>query len=197
MQYNMTFRGLSLVLNGIMKKEIRDSAVRKEIRKLYKQILLRAGDIGSKNRLNGSYGLAAWFIAMNRCDSLSPEENCRILEEGLRGSRLFKMTMGDAKSYFSEKNMESRRQWSRETYERKYKNDWVVDVLEKTDDYQFGFDYRECGVCKLCADEGCPELARYLCRLDYMIVDIMGIQLNRTMTLAEGGEKCDFRFVKK
>ena len=73
----------------------------------------------------------------------------------------------------------------------------MVDVIEQGPDFTFGFDYRECGVCKLCRDEGCPELAPYLCRLDYMTTDMMGIHLERTMTLAEGAPKCDFRFRRK
>lgn len=197
MKYNMTFRMLGMVLNGITKKEISDKAVQKNIAKTYRDIVERASDIGEKNTLLGAYGLAAYFIAMNRSDDLTPEENIGIMEKGLRNSKAFKMTMGSADSYFSEKHMEARRKWSKDTYKRKYKNDWVVDVLEKTDDFDFGFDYRECGVCKLCQDEGCPEYAKYLCRLDFMITEIMGVKLKRTMTLAEGYDKCDFRFSRK
>ena len=188
---------MGTVLSGIVKKAIPDKAVQQNIKKMYRDIVLRADDIGGQNRLLGSYALAAFFIAMNRCDHLSAEENSDILEYGLSHSKIYKMVMGNSKHYFSEKNMESRRKWSKETYERKYKNDWVVDVLEKTDDYTFGFDYWECGACKLCQDEGCFELAKYLCRLDYMTTDMMGIHLDRSMTIAEGGEKCDFRFSPK
>ena len=194
MKYDMTFQMFGIVLNGIVKKQLKNKQVMQNVKKEYKAIVQRASDIGSKNNLIGSYALAAYFIAMNRSNDLTPEENCDIMENGLRNSKLFKTLMGSGNAYFSEKKMAFRRQWSKETYKRKYKNDWVVDFLEKTDDYEFGFDYRECGVCKLCRDEGCFELAKYLCRLDFMIVDIMGIHLDRTMTLAEGGEKCDFRF---
>lgn len=194
MNDNMTFRMLGMVLNSAVKKEIPDKSVQKKIKKTYKDIVRRASDIGNHNTLLGAYGLAAYFIAMNRCDDQSPEQNCDIMEKGLRNSRVYKMTMGSADGYFSEKHMAARRKWSRETHQRKYKNDWLVDVLEKTDDYEFGFDYHECGVCKLCRDEGCFEYAKYLCRLDYMTSEMMGIKLKRTMTLAEGAEKCDFRF---
>ncbi len=72
-----------------------------------------------------------------------------------------------------------------------------MNVIEKTDDFEFGLDYHECGVCKLCHDEGCSEYAKYLCRFDFMTSEMMGIQLKRTMTLAEGFNKCDFRFSRK
>ncbi len=49
----------------------------------------------------------------------------------------------------------------------------------------------------LCNDEGCPELAKYMCRLDYVIADIIGMKLKRTKTLAEGGDFCDFRYSRR
>ena len=197
MKYDGMSKIYGMLISGIIKDKIKDKAVRKEIKRKYKEIVERADDIGgSKNNLIGSYLLAAYFIAMNRTTGLTPEENIDIMDKGMRNSGLVKAFMGDSKGYFSEKKMQFRREWAKETHKRKYKNDWVVDVLEKTDDYQFGLDYTECGVCKLCRDEGCPELAKYLCRLDYMLVEIMGLGLHRTMTLADGYEKCDFRFIK-
>lgn len=50
---------------------------------------------------------------------------------------------------------------------------------------------------KPCKDEGCPELAKYLCRYDYLLADIMGMELKRTGTIAEGYDKCDFRYSRK
>lgn len=194
MQNNMMFRAAGTVLTRLTKPGIPDKAVRKAVLAEYHAILDRAADIGSSNKLLMSYVLAAYFIAMCRCTGLTPEQNIALLDQGIRGSKAVPMMLGNSKTYFSEKNMESRREWSRLTHEHHYANDWVVDVLEKTDDYQFGLDYTECGVCKLCRDEGRPELAHYLCTLDFMLVEVIGIHLKRTMTLADGGEKCDFRF---
>lgn len=186
-----------MVLDNIVKKEIPDTDVQKNIQRTYREIVHRASDIGDKNTLLGAYGLAAYFIAMNRCDNLTPEQNCSILEKGLRNSNAYRMTMGSADCYFSPKRMAARRRWSQKTYLREYKNDWLVDVIEKGNGFEFGLDYRECGVCKLCRDEGCSEYALYLCRLDFMTSEMMGIQLRRTKTLAQGDDRCDFRFSRK
>lgn len=194
MQYTMTLNLFGRVMSGMVRTGVPDKAERKAIRGEYRAIMERASDIGSGNTLLFSYTLAAFFIAMNRVRKATAEENIAIMEEGMRTSKMVKALMGSGKSYFSEKRMETRRQWSKETHEKKYKNDWVVDVLESDGGYRFGLDYTECGVCKLCRDEGCPELAKYLCSLDFMLVDLMGIELHRTMTLAEGAPKCDFRF---
>ena len=87
--------------------------------------------------------------------------------------------------------------WAEESHQRRNENNWVVDVLPKCEAYNLGYDYHECGICKICRDEGCFELAKYLCRLDYIIADMMGAKLVRTQTLAEGGDHCDFRYSLK
>lgn len=167
---------------------------RRDILTEYRRILAGAKDIGKHNTLLSSYALGAWFIAMNRKDGLSPEKNYALLSEKLHSSQLFRMMLGDADHYLAPKRIEKQKKWAKSTHERRYENDWVVELLPGNDDYDLGYDYLECGVCKLCRDEGCPELAQYLCRLDYMFAEIMGLRLERTSTLAEGGEKCDFRF---
>lgn len=60
--------------------------------------------------------------------------------------------------------------------------------------FNFGYDYYECGICKICNDEGCFKLAKYLCRLDFIMADMMGVKLVRTKTIADGGDRCDFRY---
>lgn len=167
---------------------------RRKILAEYWHILASAKDIGKRNTLLSAYVLGAWFIAMNRVDGLSPEKNCKLLTEELKNSRMFRMIMGDADHYLDSKRIEKQKKWAKSTKERRYENDWVVELLPGNGDYDLGYDYLECGICKLCRDEGCPELAQYLCRLDYMFAEVMGLRLERTATLAEGGDKCDFRF---
>lgn len=177
----------------IVKKEL-TLPCRKKIRTEYERILASAKDIGKHNTLLSAYALGAWFIAMNRENDLSPEENCILLTESLRNSRIFRMVMGDAEHYLSPKRIEKQKKWANSTKERRYENDWVVNLIPGNDVYDLGYDYLECGICKLCRDEGCPEFAQYLCKLDYMFAEVMGLHLERTSTLAEGGDKCDFRF---
>ena len=91
----------------------------------------------------------------------------------------------------------ARLKWSEESHKRRNENNWVVDVLPKCAEYDLGYDYHECGICKICKDEGCFELAKYLCRLDYVIADMMDAKLVRTKTIAEGSDMCDFRYSLK
>lgn len=167
----------------------------RKIAKEHKIILDRAKDIGKSNLLS-SYIMGSYFIALNRSTGRSAEENYEIFRDGLCASKLFHKIMGDADSYLDPKRIPARLQWSEDSHKRKYENDWVVDILPGNDEYDLGYDYHECGICKLCQDEGCPELASYLCRMDYVLADIMNMKLVRTGTIAEGASYCDFRYNK-
>lgn len=167
----------------------------RKIAKEHKIILDRAKDIGKSNLLS-SYIMGSYFIALNRSTSRSAAENYEIFRDGLCASKLFHKIMGNADSYLDPKRIPARRQWSEDSHKRKYENDWVVDILPGNDEYDLGYDYHECGICKLCQDEGCPELAVYLCRMDYVLADIMNMKLVRTGTIAEGASCCDFRYSK-
>lgn len=179
-----------------LKSRFPNRKITKAVKTEYQNIVSRAKDIGP-SRLLSAYMMAAYFIALNRTTGLSPEDNYKLFKEGLYASRLFHKALGNADKYLDIKKTPERKAWEKESHERKYENDWVVDVLDKTDDYDLGYNYYECGICKLCQDEGCFELARYLCRLDFVLADIMGMKLERTKTLADGGDFCDFRYSRK
>lgn len=57
-------------------------------------------------------------------------------------------------------------------------------------------DYLECATCKFLQQQGAPELGPYLCVADVLYSEMLGWGLIRTRTLAEGADKCDFRFKK-
>ena len=162
----------------------------------YRNIIRNAKDIG-KSRLMNAYCMGAYFVALNRITGMTGEESYELFKESLYANMIFHKAMGTADNYLDEKRLPGRMKWSEESHKRKYENDWVVDVLDKTESFELGYDYLECGICKLCQDEGCPELAKYLCRLDYVLADIMGMKLERTMTIAEGNPKGDFRYSRK
>ena len=57
-----------------------------------------------------------------------------------------------------------------------------------------GDGLHECGIVKYLSRQGAPELAPYLCWIDYPVFAAMRVKLIRTEALAQGGQKCDFRF---
>jgi hypothetical protein len=201
MKYGFTQKLFGYFYHSSCMKEAKNRHISidsRAIKREYRAVLERAEDIG-KSRLMSSYCMGAYFIALNRMNKLSPEECFELYKDGLYGNKLFHKAVGDVDSYLDEKKMAGRKEWSRQSHLKKYRNDWVVDIIEggPQDDFVLGYDYHTCGICNLCRDEGCFELAKYMCRMDYVLADMMGMKLTRTQTLAEGGKYCDFRYGRK
>lgn len=84
---------------------------------------------------------------------------------------------------------------ARKSRERRYRDDWVWEFVEGDGkEFGYGYDFYECGVKKYYEAQGATELLPYFCFLDFVTTRASGQVLLRTMTLAEGGEKCNFRF---
>jgi hypothetical protein len=78
---------------------------------------------------------------------------------------------------------------------RRQREDFVFHYVEgDSKQFDYGVDYTECAVWSFLQRQGAPELAPYICALDQIYSDAFSWGLARTTTLAEGGEKCDFRF---
>lgn len=78
---------------------------------------------------------------------------------------------------------------------REYAEDFVFRYVEGDGRaYDFGIDYEECAIVKFFRAQGAEEFTRYVCLFDYPHSRLAGTGLVRTRTLAEGAEKCDFRF---
>ena len=98
---------------------------------------------------------------------------------------------------FSRRAMERIRKGAIESHQRKFPEGNVIDFIEGDgENYDYGVDYFECASCKFLTKQGAPELAPYLCPVDIHYSRALGWGLTRTMTLAEGADKCDFRFKK-
>ena len=82
-----------------------------------------------------------------------------------------------------------------ESHQREYTYDYVFNFIEGDGKaFDYGVDYLECASCKFLTKQGAPELAPYLCPVDILYSDALGWGLMRTTTLAEGADRCDFRF---
>ncbi|PKN68678.1 MAG: hypothetical protein CVU54_13675 [Deltaproteobacteria bacterium HGW-Deltaproteobacteria-12] len=81
--------------------------------------------------------------------------------------------------------------------ERKYPGGYVVAYRQGDgEEFDYEFDYIECAVYNFFRQQGAAELVPYLCAIDKIASELMGWGLRRTITLADGGAKCDFRFKK-
>lgn len=70
----------------------------------------------------------------------------------------------------------------------------VITGKEETLGLGYGVDILECGICKLFARHSFSKYASLLCEVDYITSTMAGLSLVRTGTIANGAERCDFRF---
>jgi hypothetical protein len=157
---------------------------------------------GDENHLTENLYLSAAMLAFYqalKAHGKPVEEVARIIYLGtasLYASFPFNaMLWWEGRKAFSRKRLEKLRREAAASQERQYPGDWVYNFVpgdSKT--FLFGVDYIECGIVKYLNQEGAPELAPYLCWLDYPMCAAMRMGLIRTKTLALGDEKCNFRF---
>ncbi len=88
------------------------------------------------------------------------------------------------------------REMAAESQRRQYDGDWVYRVAED-EAYEWGVDYVECGILKFFRQQGAEEFVPSMCRLDFLASEWFDWGLERTTTLAGGGERCDFRFKRR
>lgn len=121
---------------------------------------------------------------------------CEIGEEELKAiQELVRRVIGYL--WFSRWFLRRLKKRATESQERKYPGGYVLTYVEGNGlDFDYGVDYTECASCKFLRSENAFELAPYVCAVDKAASEMMGWGLTRTMTLAEGSEKCDFRFKK-
>jgi hypothetical protein len=91
--------------------------------------------------------------------------------------------------------LQGMRRQARESQKRTYPGDWVYTFVEGDGvEFDYGLDYTECAICKLFHAYDAEELVPYLCVADFAHSRAFDTGLVRTMTLAEGEDRCDFRY---
>ena len=159
--------------------------------------------IGGKQPFTEFIVFTAMFLAMYRVN----KTHGKTAEQ--TGEMMFEIGKAFLRSYpvilvylfgrmnFSRQYLEFVRRGAIESQQRKYPEGSVINFVEcDGENFDYGVDYVECASCKFLSKQGAPELAPYLCPVDILYSDTLGWGLTRTMTLAEGAEKCDFRFKK-
>jgi len=97
-----------------------------------------------------------------------------------------------SREYVAEENREAQK-----SQERRYSGDWVWEFIEGDGvEFDYGYDFLECGTQKLYHAYGADEFLPFYCYLDFVTHRTSGWGFARTMTLAEGHAKCDFRWKK-
>ncbi len=175
----------------------------RESRQEYEALIPRIPFIGSKNPLLVFLWPTTRYLALYRAlqrQGLTLEDAGRLsymigIKEARAIPSIARLFMGYL--WFSPYFRKRIKNRGIETQQRRYPGNFVLAYVEGDGrEFDYGVDYSECAVCKLLQAEGAFELAPYVCALDKPVSELLGWGLTRTMTLAEGFHKCDFRFKK-
>jgi hypothetical protein len=86
---------------------------------------------------------------------------------------------------------------AKKSQERRYPDDWVFEYVDGDGvEFDYGYDYTECGAQKLYHTHDADEFLPYFCYLDFVTARTPGWGFTRTETLAEGYSRCNFRSKK-
>lgn len=174
---------------------------RKRVLKEYRAIVERTQGIGSmKDNMFvmtmycGAFAIALYKEAEGRMD----EETLKGLVRALAYCPLM-VKAKQGKSAFTEKEIANRTrqaQWSREHIEE-YPMNWFYYFKTVPGKEEYYITHKQCGICKLTAQEHCGEITKYLCMMDYYTFEMQGAVLDRTKTLGCGDDECNFHLMSR
>ncbi len=175
----------------------------KDARREYGALIPQLPDIGGKQPFTRFIIYTAMWLAIYR----AMEARGKSVEEA--GELFFRISQTILEAYpafivrmfgrniFSHHYQQELQKRAVESQQRQYPDDYVYAYIPGDGvSFDYGVDYLECGGCKFLAKQGALHLARYVCPVDILYSELFGWGLSRTMTLAEGSAKCDFRFKK-
>jgi hypothetical protein len=178
-------------------------ALIRESRREYEALIPQIPYIGEKSPMLIFLLPTSRYLAVYR----ALQKRGATVEDG--GRLIYEMCEAEAKAYpgfvrrltgwlwFSPLFLRRVRKRAAESQKRQYPGGYVFTYIEGDGrDFDWGIDYTECSGCKLLKAQGAMDLAPYICAVDKVSSELLGWGLTRTMTLAEGFEKCDFRFKK-
>lgn len=177
------------------------AVIRGEIRDETRHVLRRLPYIGGRrNRYSSDLAFSAWALATYRVVVRyggSLEGTGKLIRDIVR-AEIERIPHGvrslTVRYRFSRLRQQKLERAAQRSQAHRYPGDWVFETVDGHGKaFEFGIDMTECGIVKFLHAEGADELCAYLCDVDYVTAEAMGLGLRRTKTLAWGCDRCDFR----
>ncbi len=161
----------------------------------FKNIVLMLPEVGGEKNDDTQYLIiGAWYLAYYRPMkelNMHAEDVGHMIYELNRIDlehmpQRHKLEQGDDK-FSPEAKMKA---WAESTQLHTYPGNWVAEFIKGNgDDFDFGYNYTECALCKFYYSRGTPELAPFVCLNDFIRSKRLNTGLHRTKTL-DGGQVC-------
>ena len=176
-------------------------AYRARVRKEYRAIVERTPGVGSMkdNMFVMTMYAGAFLIALYKEAEQKPDEETL---KGLVRASAYCPLMVKAKkgkSAFTDKEIANRTKqarWSRDHIEE-YPMNWFYYFENVPGKEEYYITHKQCGICKLTAQEHCEEITKHLCMMDYYTFEMQGAVLDRTKTLGYGDDECNFHLMSR
>ncbi|OGV46347.1 MAG: hypothetical protein A2X46_18595 [Lentisphaerae bacterium GWF2_57_35] len=158
---------------------------------------------GARNIVIRDFPVALWYVAYFRpmkAHGKTAEELGKMIYD-LFETKLRQMPEAARRSegakLFLPEHVDKLREWARWTQKREYPANWVASFVPGNGtDCDYGYDYTECAIVNYLKAHGADEVAPYVCLNDFIRSRAYGTGLRRTKTLAQGDDRCDFRYKK-
>ena len=163
------------------------------VRREYKAIIRRQSDIGGmKNNLIMGLYLAAYLMAVYKADpqSITDEVFEGLVKAICTSDRFVRMNKG--REFFTEKNMQTRDRLQSDPAFNSYPENWQYTFSYDLSVPECRITYTRCAICEMARRERCFHLMRSLCTTDFAQQALMGNVLERTKTIGNGDDICNF-----
>lgn len=169
----------------------------KKSKKVYREIVEKADDIGSDNPMAYNELFALVFVSPYLASEkkIPPET----IQEMMRSSLYYLKWFFALTDLNTEKGKKSNKKnivkyvkWYTPEKEKKYPTSFKVDFVGKP--YEGACYYRitRCPICAYTEKLGVSELMPLFCELDDVMITLQHGILHRKQTIASGGEYCDY-----
>ena len=205
MKYDMTCKVFSIVFSKLLKqyyvaniKDVDIDKVIKDIKKEYKAMILRTPGLSKDNNMAGNLKGAAYFFAIaKKMPNMTPELMDKIVNDCMYSPLMVKMkAKGKEKgALFTEKYQDKMYKDSLRSQKSNDEMDWKYTFEKGHDEYRYNIT--KCGVCRLAERENLLDYLPCMCHMDYPKYDVQGADLDRTKTLADGDDCCNFHLIRQ
>ncbi len=169
--------------------------MKKKAKRIYKGMLERTPAM-EKNSANAPLLMGAMFFSIYKASDGKMSENVFAkLTDQVGHAPLFNKMITKRK-LFTEEVHAKRLADAARSQSSQHPMDWIFTHKVFSPD-EYLTEYTQCGVCELAKKEGCFALVKHICKIDYITYDLMGAHLERTKTIADGDELCDFHVTRK
>lgn len=169
----------------------------KKSKKVYREIVEKADDIGSDNPMAYNELFALVFVSPYLASEkkIPPET----IQEMMRSSLYYLKWFFSLTNLNTERGKKSNKKnivkyvnWYTPEKEKKYPTSFKVDFVGKP--YEGACYYRitRCPICAYTEKLGVSELMPLFCELDNVMITLQHGILHRKQTIASGGEYCDY-----